>query len=186
MTLTFSKKMKPETKLQVYIFCYALILWMTNWSLAHTYDRTTGLASTSRNMQGFGILFSLIVVYILAKRVWKILRVLLDRRIRVPRSLKLWGDWKPLLLLLPLFIGITHHSHGIADDGAAIHTVFEYGGDSSIALFFFGAVAIMLFQLLVRLESFDPDHQGESGRREILTPAPHTTGHTGLPSAMRR
>ena len=26
----------------------------------------------------------------------------------------------------------------------------------------------------------------ESGRREILTPAPHTTGHAGLPSAMRK
>jgi len=28
--------------------------------------------------------------------------------------------------------------------------------------------------------------QAQSGRREVLTPAPHTTGHTGLPSAMRR
>jgi hypothetical protein len=29
------------------------------------------------------------------------------------------------------------------------------------------------------------DSQAKSGRREILTPAPHTSGHTGLPSAVR-
>ena len=150
--------MKPETKLQVYIFCYAFILWMMNWSVSHTYDRTTGLISSSQNMQVLGIFFSLIVVYILAKRVWKVFRVLLDRSIRVPRSFKLWGDWKPLLLLLPLFIGITHNSLGIAADGSEIYTVFEYGGNLSIALFLLGAVAIMLFQLLVRLELFDSDH----------------------------
>lgn len=113
------------------------------------------------------MLFSVIASFVLAKRVWELLRKIMDRRIRIPLSLRLWGDWKALWLLLPLFFGSVYHSHGIAEDGAAIHAVYEYGGDSSLAVFFFAATTIKLFQFRVRLEALDPDSNRDAAVNNI-------------------
>ena len=46
--------------------------------------------------------------------------------------------------------------------------------------------ALIKVWIAERLSQSQRNKKSESGRREILTPDPHTTGHTGLPSAMRK
>jgi hypothetical protein len=82
-------------------------------------------------------------------------------------TIRLWGSWSYLWLLLPLAFGTTYHSSGTAEDGAAIKTVFEYGGTWASPLF--SGLAIMLFQLLIRLEAFNPENRQAS---RIVQPLP--------------
>jgi len=151
--------MKSETKIFTIILGYCLILWLTNWSLSHDYSRESGVTSSTIDLRGLGTLFGLVASVLLARRIWRVTRELLDARIRIPKSICLWGSWHCLLLLLPLTFGITHYSSGTAADKASIQTVFEYGGGSSWISIFFSGAAIMLFQLLVRLEAFSPGNR---------------------------
>ncbi|MEK7950040.1 hypothetical protein [Luteolibacter soli] len=163
--------MKPETKVVAIIFGYCAILWVTNWSLSHEYAREVGHTASSLDLRGLGALFGFVSSIVLARRIWQVWRVILDARVRVPKSARLWGDWGYLWLLLPLLIHTDFHSNGSAEDGADVHTVFEYG--SSAASFLLSGLAIMLFQLLVRLEAFNPENrnaeQAETGHRLPVT-----------------
>jgi hypothetical protein len=149
--------MKPETKTFATIFGYCAILWMTNWSLSHEYARQFGVTASSLDMRGFGALLGLGASLVLARRIWRVARILFDARVRIPSSIRLWGSWSYLWLLLPLAFGTLHHSSGTAEDGARIDTVFEYGGSWAVPLF--SGIAIMLFQLLSRLEAFNPENE---------------------------
>ncbi|RYG23087.1 hypothetical protein EON82_15110 [bacterium] len=75
------------------------------------------------------------------------------------------------MLLLPLLIQTSYHSNGTAKDGASVHSVFQYGGSAAPILL--SGLAIMLFQLLVRLEAFNPENssaeQTSEGHRLPVT-----------------
>lgn len=145
--------MKSETKIFAIIAGYCVILWLTNWSLSHEYDRERGLTSSDVDLRGLGALLGVVASVILGRRIWQVFRELLEAGIRIPRSIRLWGSWSMLWLLAPMAFGTSYHSSSIASDGADIQTVFEYGGGSSWISILSSAVAIMLFQLLVRLEA---------------------------------
>lgn len=151
--------MKAETKTYTIILGYCVVLWLTNWSLNHDYSREVGLTSSGIDIRGLGAFVGLVAAVILARRVWRVSRILLAAGIQIPMTTRLWGSWSYLWLLVPLAFGLTHHSSGTAKDGANIHTIFEYGGGASWASILFSAIAIMLFQLLIRLESFNPENQ---------------------------
>jgi len=151
--------MKADNTTFSYIFVYCLVLWLTNWSLNHEYSRTVGITSSGLDARGLGALVGLVATVVLARRVWRVSRILLAAGVRVPMSIRLWGSWSCLWLLVPLAFGVTHHSSGTAHDGASVHTIFKYGGGLSWASILFSAIAIMLFQLLVRLEAFNPENQ---------------------------
>lgn len=155
--------MKPDTKTFAIIFGYCSVLWLTNWSLSHSYAREVGLTESSLDMRGLGPLFGVSASIILARRIWRVTRILLDTGVRIPSSIRLWDSWHYLWLVLPLAFGMTHHSSGLADDGATIKTVFEYGGSWASPLF--SGLAILLFHLLIRLEGFNPENKkAEPGR----------------------
>ena len=156
--LQINKTMKPESKTFAIIFGYCSILWLTNWSLTHEYAREVGLKSSSLDMRNLGALLGLVISIILARRIWRITRALLAAGIRIPRSVRMWGSWRYLWLLLPLAFGTTYHSSGAAEDGAGIQTVFEYGGGGAWTSALFSAISIMLLQLLIRLEAFNPEN----------------------------
>ena len=167
--------MKPETKTFAIILAYCVILWLTNWSLSHEYSREAGLTSSGLDIRGLGALVGLVAAVVLARRVWRVSRILLATGVRVPMSIRLWGSWSYLWLLVPLAFGVTHHSSGTADDGASVHTILEYGGGASWASILFSAIAIMLFQLLVRLEAFNPENRAaeQVGGLNSLTRVSH-------------
>jgi hypothetical protein len=157
--------MKPETKTFAIIFGYCLVLWMTNWTVSHSYARDVGLTESSLDMRGLGAIIGVVASIILTRRIWRVTRILFDEGVRIPSSMRLWGSWHYLLLVLPLAYGVTYHSSGIDDDGAAIKTVFEYGGFWASPLF--SGLAIMLFQLLIRLEAFNLDNSPSRTSRTI-------------------
>ena len=112
--------------------------------------------------------------FVLVRRVWRVLRIILDAGIRIPNSTRLWGSWSYLVLLLPLVYRMTQHSSGLAEDGAHIDTVFEYGATWASVLL--SAVAIMLFQLLIRLEALNPKTQMQNkASHHNPLPAPSRT-----------
>jgi hypothetical protein len=149
--------MKPENKTFAIIAGYCAILWATNWSLSHDYAREHGLTASSIDMRNLGALVGLVASYVLARRIWRVSRIIFNTRVGIPKSVRLWGSWSYLLLLLPLGFGVTNHSAGTAEDGTNVTTIFEYGGSWAAA--FFSAIAIMLFQLLVNLEAFNPENK---------------------------
>jgi len=154
--------MKPESKTFTIIFGYCSVLWLTNWSLSHEYAREVGLTESHIDLRGLGALLGLVASIILARRIWVVARILFDGQVRIPKSTRLWGAWSYLALLLPLAFGMTHNSSGSAEDGVFIKTVFEYGGSWASALS--SGIAIMLFQLLIRLESFNPENNEAQAR----------------------
>ena len=86
------------------------------------------------------------------------LRILMESSVRIPRDIKFLSGWSYLVLLYPLFIGYSSHKDSIID-GVSVTTIFEYGGEVSVYSALFSAIAIMLFQFLVRLESMNPKNQ---------------------------
>jgi len=146
--------MKPVAKANLIIVCYCVFLWLTNWTLTHTYDRKAGLTSDSHDYRPLGVLIGVVMSYVLARRIWRLFRDLLDQRIRIPSGRRIWGSWTVLILLLPMFWSYRTEGAGTADDGAAMTTIFEYGGGASIYSVLFSALAIMLFQTLVNMEAY--------------------------------
>ena len=157
--------MKPESKVFVIIFGYCVILWATNWSLSHEYSREVGLTAASIDMRGLGALIGLIASIILGRRIWRVVRALFDMQVRIPMTRRLWSSWGYLWLLLPLTFGKVTHSYGTTEDGAAIKTIFEYGGSWASPLF--SGLAIMLFQLLIRLEAFNPINKSKKQNKAL-------------------
>lgn len=102
--------MKPDANFRVRAFTYCVILWLTNWSIAYTYDRELGITSSATDLRGLGTLISAWITFSCLRRIWKLLRVYLDKPFRVPLTLSLWGDWRYLLLLIPLHL-ITNQGH---------------------------------------------------------------------------
>ena len=167
--------MKPETKTFTIILGYCSVLWATNWSFTYAYARKVGLLSSGLDLRGLGAVVGLLATVVLAVRFWRVTRILFDAGVRIPKSIRLWGPSSRLWLLLPLAFRVTHYSGGTADDGAGIQTVFEYGGGASGVSILFSATAILLFQLLVSLEAFNPENQqsdefGEGAPQRILPP----------------
>lgn len=138
---------------QLLTIIYCLILWLTNWSLEYSYDREHGLTYTSIDLRVFTILFSLIASYFLLKKMWRIVRQLLDEGVKVPLDKKLVTGKEFLVLLLPLLFGVTTDSNGLAADGTEFTKTFEYGGSLSVGLIFVAAIFIILFNTLVNLEA---------------------------------
>jgi hypothetical protein len=147
--------MKPQAKLNLVVVGYCVILWLTNWSYVHTYDRDEGLTSSFGDYRALGVLMGVIASFILARRIWRVFRDYLARGIRIDPDVRIWSGWTMLILLMPLFFGYSSHSIGVADDGASMTSDFEYGGDISLYSAAFSGLAIMLFQALVTLESYD-------------------------------
>lgn len=163
--------MKTGTKVFATIFGYCVVLWLTNWSISREFAREVGLTSSALDLRGLGAGFGGFASIVLFRRIWRVSRALLDARIRIPKSERLWGDWRYLWLLTPLLFQVTHHSSGTEMDGASVHTVFKYG--EAPASFLLSGLAIMLFQLLVKLEEFDPENrnagQATAGSRLPVT-----------------
>jgi len=154
--------MKPENKIFACILAYCALLWIMNWSLVLRYERDLGVTTSGLDLRGAAALIGLVAAVILARRVWRVSRAILQAGIRIPRSVRLWGSWSYLSLLLPLTFGTSYQSSGLAADGAPVQTLFEYGGGFAWASLLFSATAIMLFQLLIRLESFNPESASAS------------------------
>jgi len=149
--------MKSEKKTFIIIFLYCLVLWLTNWSMNREFSREKEIYFESNlDLRGLGILLGGIASIILARRIWLTARMLWATGIEIPIKTRLWGSWSYLGLLVPLAFGATHHSSGTAEGGANLHTVFEYGGGTSLGSILSSAIAIMLYQLLTRLKSFTP------------------------------
>ncbi len=153
--------MKPESKVFSIVLGYCVVLWLTNWSLSHEYQRKIGLTSCSIDLRLLGALFGIVASVVLTRRICEVVRILLNAGIRIPTSVRLWGSWSTLWLLSPLILGLTHHGFHVTSDGVDVRTVFIYGGGPSLASIAFSGIAIMLFQLLVRLEAFNPNNKAE-------------------------
>ena len=149
--------MNPKEKTLLYIVGYCAILWLTNWTWTHY---------GTLELRGLGALFGIIISIVLTRKIWCQIRSLLAQGITIPRELRLWGDWRYLLLLFPLAVGYTYQASGTANDGTAIHTVFQYGGAPSGYSILFSALAIMLFQTLVNLNTFTCGISSESDSKE--------------------
>ena len=136
------------------ILAYCFALWLTNWRWSTNYDRDIGLTHSSIDLRGFGAVVGALVTVICVRRAWKLLREMLDLGVRIPRQLRLLGDWGMLWYLIPLGIGFRSQSHSTEIDGVLALSEFQYGGSvASVCSLVLSASAIMLFQTVVNLEA---------------------------------
>ena len=155
--------MGRKTKTQLVIIAYCATLWATNWSVSTSYDREIGLTHSAIDLRGLGVLAGGIVTFVCLRRLWKLLRELLELGVRIPSGTRIWGEWGQLWFLAPLAIGVRNPWSTNADDGTLTTTVFEYGGELSLYSILVSASAIMLFQTVVNLESLHPDNEQNHG-----------------------
>jgi len=138
--------MNPKSK----IIQYCIFLWLTNWSLFNGAEEV----ETTLDLRALAIIASFIAVVCLGGKIWKILRTLLDRSSHIPLGVRLCGRWSYLLLLAPLALTMGRDFRGVAEDGSATYTSFLYGGGLSHVTIILSAIVIMLYQLLIILESY--------------------------------
>ena len=150
--------MNPHKKILLCVSAYCILLWLTNWSSSTVYDRDQGLTAESLDMRGAGITLGIIFSIVFLRRIYLVMRILMESSVRIPKDLKFLSGWSYLALLLPLLYGYSHHKDSIVE-GVKATTIFQYGGDLSAFSLLFSGIAIMLFQFLVRLESFNPENR---------------------------
>ena len=150
--------MNPHKKILLCVTAYCVLLWLTNWSTSTVYDHDQGLTSESLDMRGAGIIIGVIFSIVFLRRIYLIMRILMESSVRIPREIKFLSGWSYLGLLLPLLYGYSSYKDSMVD-GVKATTIFQYGGDFSGFSLLFSGIAIMLFQFLVKLESFNPENR---------------------------
>jgi len=144
--------MSPDKKTNSIILGYCLVLWITNWSLRWENSPKSNPTEWSIEMNALGAILGFIGSVVFARRIWRLIRVFLDKQVRIPLSFPLWTNWQSLGLLIPLFFGMTYHFSGTPVEGEASKMIFTYGDSWASPLC--SGIAIMLFQLLIRLEAY--------------------------------
>lgn len=150
--------MTPQTRILVCTLTYCVFLWATNWQSSTEYHQSAGLTASSYDLRLLGVLLGVVFSIILLKRIYTVMRILMESSVSISRDIKFLSGWSYLGLLYPLFIGYSSHKDSIVNE-VPTTTIFEYGGDVSVYSALFSAIAIMLFQFLVRLESLNPENQ---------------------------
>ena len=150
------EQMKPNPRIHLIVAVYCATLWATNWCLSTSYDREAGTTYSSVDLRGLGAVVGGIVTVVCGRRLWKLLRELLEIGVRIPAQIRIRGQWRLLLYLAPLEFVLTNSESSIANDGALVSTVFQYGGEPALLSILLAGSAIMLFQTVVNLESLHP------------------------------
>jgi hypothetical protein len=145
--------MDHQIKMRLWILGYCLFLWSTNWSLMHKYARTVGLKSSGIDLHGLGLLITIAITIILARKAWLLMRKMLDRGMIIPLKSRIWGQKRNIILLLPLALNYSVVSNEIGQDGVMITTTFEYGSELVPYTILTAWLAIMLFQTLCNLNA---------------------------------
>jgi ABC-type amino acid transport system permease subunit len=101
---------------------------------------------------GLGAIVSCIILIILLVKTWKLIRFLLDKGIKIPRKIPLWGYKIYLILLIPLMLRFATTSSYTNHDGSTYTHTFQYGGNMSSYTILYTAIAIMLYQLHANLK----------------------------------
>ncbi len=150
--------MNPHKKILLCVTIYCVFLWLTNWSTSTVYDREQGLIEEYLDMRGAGIFLGVVFSVVFLRRIYLTMRILMESPVSVPKDIKFFSGWSYLGLLLPLLYGYSSHKDSMVG-GVKATTIFQYGGDFSAFSLLFSGIAIMLFQFLVRLESFNPENR---------------------------
>lgn len=148
--------MNSEKKVLLTILIYCAILWFTNWSLVYTDPAKHDMVMSSLGFKGLGVGLGLFTSTFLTYSIWLKIRQLLSLQATIPTSVQLGGKWRYLLFLSPLLFNYRSYTDSLGENGALLHRDFVYGSSTTIYSLLFSALAIMLFQTLVKLESFSP------------------------------
>ncbi len=144
--------MNHQVKMRLLILGYCLFLWSTNWSLFYKYAREgAGLKSSGIDPHGLGLLITIAITILLARKVWLLMRGMLDCGMIIPLKSRIWGQKRNIILLFPLALNHSVISSEMGQDGVMITTIFKYGSELAPYTILIGWLAIMLFQTLSNL-----------------------------------
>ncbi len=147
-----------------WIIGFALFLALTNWRLERTLERSISDGSSQSQVFSCDFSFPGLFLAICATLyfAWLIFRRLLDLPGRVPHTYRLFGDWRWLLLLAPLWFHSSTHSFTLVEDDGLLTTVSGYGTGSSTQTFLVAAASILLLQIYHRLEAWGESSSNQS------------------------
>ncbi|MDD5348886.1 MAG: hypothetical protein PHQ12_01625 [Chthoniobacteraceae bacterium] len=135
---------------------FALLLVAANWHWSWTTLRAIEGAkiTTTVNIDGASIalLACLGIFLVLSVRLCRLIRLLLDRQIRVPREAK-FVSWEPVPFLVPLFFHLS--GSYVTSSGEFTTTVTSgYGSDAGLSLFVFAAILFAVYQFGAGLQQY--------------------------------
>jgi hypothetical protein len=151
---------------------FGFVLVATNWYWSRSVILPNNSTTTvTLDVAGIASLFCSIALLILTVRLVRLLRWLLDHRIRVAWHEKLYS-WQPCIALLPLLF---RASYGISTPDSSNHMTSitrGYGSDNSMILLVLASGLIILFQAYYKLKNFREDTGSElQGTPELPSPA---------------
>lgn len=134
---------------RVAIGCGFLLL--TNWTIIWESKEFENSSATSNkiDLSFLGTLACALVLFQTCFSVWKLVRLVFGLDTQIPKSVRLWGDWTWLLLLLPFFAHARFHFGGDSSDEIAV----TFGGFFSLSTLLLASILIMMLQLKFNLES---------------------------------
>lgn len=145
--------MGPKSSTLIVVCCTLLLL--TNWSFSHGHMREGVFTPFLQiDLRGLGAGLGSVACIFLVLKIWRLVRILLDERVRISREIRLWKPSKFFWLLVPMGFGFTYSWHDSSDLEGRLFSTFEYSGSDSWISIVVSAVAIVLFQLHEQLRSF--------------------------------
>jgi hypothetical protein len=137
-----------NVKMRLIIIGYCIFLYLMNFSYTVHYKYDKGSQSSTIELQKLAFLISFILMIVLAVRLWKFIRRMLDVGIKIPLKTPVWGQFSNFLLLLPLYIHHTVGTSEILNNGTIVTKTFIYGPSHDLVIMLVPGMAIMLFQTL--------------------------------------
>lgn len=161
--------MHPLIKLHLGSAGYCVLLVSLNWFRSVEYSRQNGLTRENIAPVGLALLLSAgVAVYLF----YRCVRAALYR-LETGKRLK-GGSWVPsrsvVVYALPLLWHRTSSSIWTEADGAVATATGGYGHATSIWVFLFAVLGLLLFQILVRLTNDDDEPEPEAGAHTIAAP----------------
>jgi hypothetical protein len=148
------------TQSKCIIFAVALVA--TNWHWSRTIQQPN--TSTIIDFHGahIGILVCAVALVAWLVRLYRLVRALLDQRVRVPQDLK-FLSWLPNLFLLPLLFSVSSTFTTTISDKETMIISRGYGsGGASFALFVLAALLIGCYQMFYGLISYHQNSSNEA------------------------
>ena len=137
---------------------FCLVCISVNWNYSSATEFENGSSSLHISGAAFIILFCIVFVYMFSRRLYRLVRDLLDKGISIPKKLKILRldpCWSLFLMLIQV-----SSSRVTTTDGLSSSYQFGYGSDLSWIAALFAVCTVAVFQLHFSLLRYNSTEQG--------------------------
>jgi hypothetical protein len=131
---------------------FAVLIDLTNWKWNFQFEHS----SVSGDQPALVVCLALIISFFLVIWSYRLIRLCLDRGIRIPKSHR-FVDWRPCVLLLPLMFHVAGNGASTTAKGVPYTWSYSYGSDLTGLSFCASVFLICLYQWYAGLKQASED-----------------------------